>query len=1242
MNKLKEERMKRKTILTVLFTVLITACMFLLASCGFFGGGSGSGGSGTGGGGAQTKKTALTKNMVACSALTSEDPLIYSGEPVTISESDIRIVSDGVLIENKYFTFVHKNNDKVGTASLTITATSDNPKVKGSVTFYFEISAAPALAADYDQLVDKLSDESVTEIAIESAVVIEEGSEPVIVPENKVLRITHGGALDVKGKLTNKGTIIIGNAFGSIGKIYIDGEFYNDSVMEVKNTGVFVNGGKFHCEGKMTFGDESKFVTNFDIGREYSVPERNYYLREPIRASILKTRYPHNAVAYEDGIASFTPEIYGEEVVVEKIEYFDNTKPGRAKAIVTIGRDDLNYYGQTEFFFEILKGKAKLDENVDWEALKAKIESGYYCDYAVNAQIEVPEGETLTIKKEEVFDFTSALTIKGGLINRGTLSTQGLTLAGNETAVFENYGTITVANELRASSDFVNEGLLTVDKTANFLAAFINKENARAEFTGKGEFAAFGEVENHGELTISTSGIATFYDGFALTNAHKAKIKFDAETIFYKADVTNEGEITFNADAIVIGVNRFSNVKKGVKVVRCKIYSKDQLENVDKNSVVLRKNLAEESTGVTLEYMTTPYDKTEKKPAFLIGENKISGGNFKIEYRYDDEERKDERIIKCGVAKASVSVEETAKSEYYGKKEITYEVTRSVLVLRSGISYEYDLGYEAILLGMNYRISSYYPVTIDATQRFYTNGYTLSLDGGRGIINNGELYVNNATEGPAASNAEAGKIVLSNGTSFVNNGKTVVSGLIVVEDGDSSIENNGTITNNGNLYLNYQLSCGGNGKKYVRKALSDMAERKEIALEYSATVYDETEKKPVFKIGASGSFEDDELECLYTNNTNAGQARVTATTKNPYNEKYYGSVNAWFTIERGEKEFGTADDVSAFANVNYAKIIVTTNYYRGSVSSVTVGSNMTVDFGEYDFNGSTKFTFGEGSILAVTVNDHARFEKYLYAADVITLGGSIKNVGSFTFAPGKTNARFIKTGNNSTKFDLNGYYIEAATIIANDNAYGYTVSIVDTSAAKSGRWGKTNSDNYAITVNCGKKTNIVFNGVKVMGLKTCDSYASIVATDSNFETDYTKTLNSKGKEHLSGYYAQYAERAQFTNCAFTGYNGATVTGKGEYSFVGCEFHSKGAFTENSASLASDGNAVNVNTYAMTTGSGMLKVTFSESCKLISDHGYGINVYLREGTESRCVVTADVSTRYELSSGKIEKNEYKVS
>lgn len=77
-------------------------------------------------------------------------------------------------------------------------------------------------------------------------------------------------------------------------------------------------------------------------------------------------------------------------------------------------------------------------------------------------------------------------------------------------------------------------------------------------------------------------------------------------------------------------------------------------------------------------------------------------------------------------------------------------------------------------------------------------------------------------------------------------------------------------------------------------------------------------------------------------------------------------------------------------------------------------------------------------------------------------------------------------------------------------------------------------------------------------------------------------------------------------------------------------------------MASDGNAVNVNTYAMTTGSGMLKVTFSESCKLISDHGYGINVYLREGTESRCVVTADVSTRYELSSGKIEKNEYKVS
>ena len=150
MNKLKEERKKRKTILTVLFTVLITACMFLLVSCGFFGGGSGSGGSGTGGGGAQTNKTALTKNMVDCSALTSEDPLIYSGEPVTISESDIRIVSDGVLIENKYFTFVYKNNDKVGTASLTITATSDNPKVKGSVTFHFEISAAPELAADYD------------------------------------------------------------------------------------------------------------------------------------------------------------------------------------------------------------------------------------------------------------------------------------------------------------------------------------------------------------------------------------------------------------------------------------------------------------------------------------------------------------------------------------------------------------------------------------------------------------------------------------------------------------------------------------------------------------------------------------------------------------------------------------------------------------------------------------------------------------------------------------------------------------------------------------------------------------------------------------------------------------------------------------------------------------------------------------------------------------------------------------
>ena len=1052
-------------------------------------------------------KIELTRNRIQYSGA----GCYYDGTEKTLDISKLTIQCNGTKVDNSYFTFSYQNNVNVGEdAVLIITCKENNPIFTGVFEYKFNIYKGHGEANSITELKEMVESENYyrVDIACDLTVPVEE---TITVAEGTSLRLYQ----DYK-KITNYGTIIVNgtiNVSSGYTELINIGTLQNNNQISVAyNSKLFT--GNYCGDGEITnWGDvycDDMLVSNIVNKADSTFPSQ--VGQGHIRTDLSYTTITVDGVI--DGKAEF---VYNQEsfmatVNVNGVEFkheidglrvfSNNTYPNKnAKVTIYAYLDSTKYYGSTEYAFEIIKGQATVS-TYD-ELLQAQTRECYN-RYVLTSAITIPNDCTFTIGEDETLT-GSNIAINGVLVNNGNLLAQ-LNVLGSLT----NNGTI------QAQSIMCN----IAASVGNNLNGIINVTN----------FTINGELNNSGSLNISGQSTAKqlkLNNSGVITNTGNLTLLTEFSSYINTGIITNTGTIYGYVDNELSGVSNvvyrkyltsshdeYVSNKNKYAYVSLDETTFYYLSNTDQypNVVVTYNNGGSDDTltlylaifGNQTNSMTVydDYDKTHSTNDYLIGINYIS--------KYaDDTLLKSAGTLQLKIGTNSNNKDFVLKSEDrltnilldYSIERVQKNVSSS-----SDLMYLLTNGKESLNQG-NYRVISLntnidlynYSNKVLILQNYctlYIGAHELSFK--NTYVGYGNYFVNyGKIQGTSSSLLRLKNSGTSAVTSILSYGVIEDVGKILLESDKCKlvVENeNGIVKTNNSvnpkIYTfvssNYGLinssNVGENVDIYTRKSLTQIKEDNLLQIEYTSTPYvKNSNRRPAITLNGNPLDSNIFATPVYSNNLNAGEASVTVSTIDEFDNNYYGSVTFLFTIERIEQTIiGLSQDM--IDSRNYSKFILTQDITLPS--NISLGDyGLIVDMGVYDFvNSGTnnyKVTCTQSSKLWVSINNVERYVKYCNVADKMTFINSISRPGgnstiktlrlssSYTSSGDSSDpSRMILGGHyNHLEIDINGYNFGYDTTFQFDNSYSGDYTIIITSSREGGTMGGASADKYAININ---------------------------------------------------------------------------------------------------------------------------------------------------------------------------------
>lgn len=1184
----------KKLYILIFFSV---ALCFVLCSCSIFGGGSGGSGNGS--------KSKLTGDMLNDSPFSQEYE--YTGEAIEIPSGIIKITVNGETVNNKYFSFTYKNNVAVGEATVTITATDSNPNCYGSITKTFLIVPGQIYVNNAEELSEKLADDNFGTISIGVDMFLDEDT-IVVVPQNKTLEIA--AVVTNEGKFINNGAITLGGRYpGSEGTIVNRGTIENNNYFYVDTRGTIYSSGSINNSGDLTLTGNA--YVNEAVDNYTERKGGKLVVRQPLNESNLAIE-GGDIISYNPKVLEYCPTVATTAAV--KYEYKNNTKPGTATIIVTVEETDAGFFGEAELTFVIAKGSVSVKKFSD---LVEKQKLGIYGDYTADSltisdDFTLAEDETLTV---------GSLVINAQLTNNGKITISAYnTLQISEKAVLSNNGEIKANYSVSLYGKVINLEGGKIEAQQISLAEGASIENAGNIVVEKAGLS--GAVTNSGTITFSKKDTETIINDLCEINIKDGgKLVFEGDTCVYCQKFVGNGTVKNTGDMFIDDVFSVGDItfENGGTIWT----DNASLALAIGGDVCVRKDLSDESVVVELEYETTPYDGTEKKPGVTIDGVKLTDTAI-VSYTAIINGARD--FTNAGEVKVVIGPKNW-KNAYKGSRTLYYEITKIEKEIASGTELEALLtngssdskNYSKFVLTadctITYAENSYFLLE---DQTLCTNGFCIVLDGAR-LTNKGVIEVAEKTGAAGALSKDAAAFILQkngeNKTAVLSNYGTIINkGVFYVEEGSAlNNERDGSILNDGTLITNDEIDSSGAGTVYARTDIKTLFADEKIKFDLEGISYDGTEKKPVVASFAEDvTLTQDDLEYTYANNIIPGAATVGVKVKNEFNKNYYGNYVVTFIIHRGVATI-TGDTVrtgagSVFLDDNYEKLVLSESIVIDDECSL--GDDMILDIGDYtlSFGKGGSLTLGNKSKICASPSSLNNFVACMYFADKITLTGDIGQVGGeieYNFADVTVSNAItgVKNANySSLEIDMNGYSILSRFELSNSKVDNFSLTFCNSSGDKTKSViGSVSDTDYGFKqTDSTKKSLVTFNDVTIAGVYAVGGNGGIeiTATDCSVKNENTKAavyFDANGWLNNTETY---------TNCVIQGKNGIFVYKCKNLTLDNCEVKAVGEFTAATAGNPSDGNAI---TIVERLGAGSSEVVINGG-SLISENGYYLAQY----------------------------------
>lgn len=717
-------------------------------------------------------------------------------------------------------------------------------------------------------------------------------------------------------------------------------------------------------------------------------------------------------------------------------------------------------------------------------------------------------------------------------------------------------------------------GDVTVTSVEDALDALADANYDVVRLIGQQRYAADITVPQGKTLTIASSLDCTG----KLTNLGTLQVEGTLMTDDFDADqnahIINTGTIFCNCD-FVFDPTRTDNAK-GTIYSYC-------AQSPDLPGAIEKHDIAAPSTGFVFDRATLTYNGAAHDIFPVTAFGAIGIRDISVSYYRDGKSTKD--LTSVGTIEARYSVVKNSRNAYRGSASLSFKIvsgTASVsnrTALSSALS---DPGY--CLVTMTDDITDIGTVQVSEEKTLNTGGNKLEcID----LINYGTVL--NPYDGDLSDPSAVGALIKAD--KVTNCGKIINEGIVALsplQDASWQQQSGSEFVNDGVVFINETTGAELDGD--VRRRI--FIENVDIALEYTTTAYDGSEKRPSVTKDETALSSDD-MTVTYTDNVSAGQATVTVSGKGGLFAALVGSKTLSFAIERGATAVSDkASLLAALNDENWQKITLDADIAVGS-TAIELHENTTVACGEYMLVAAyDNIPFvPQTSEITATATSVDRLSALLRSATYISLGndltGDIVNVNG-TETP------------LAVTLDLAGKRLDAALYLDGD---GNAIDLTVTNSSETQSYLAGSESATAAVVISGDSnrdvTHLTLESIAVNGIVVDAQNASVDLT----VTDCIITKGANGKavdlsRPQSSVQSPFA--ATFTDCTISGEEGVYVNAPSA-TFTGCTITAEGEYSAPSSySNAGKGFAA-----AIYFNEGVPTSVVFEECELESTNGYAL-------------------------------------
>ena len=739
----------------------------------------------------------------------------YTGEEITLDLTKLTIKdANRRPIDKSYFSFEYSNNINVGDAVLTITCTDNNPSLKGSFDYIFNIYKGQTSVETLEDACIALNSGNYSYVDITQSVTIAENS-TLIIPEGSGIRIKEHTTLTNYGTITNNNNIIVCASCSLINA----GTLTNNGTIGVQNYGTLFTGnysgsgevsnyGVVYCDGEKVAGLIDEISSN-----NPGIKGKSHVRIDLATAEISLDGAVDGAIEYQNNSTGVAPSVKVNSIAfVQNIDgniiFSNNTQPtDNALVRIIANVESTKYFGAREYTFRILKGTAVVSS---FSELLQKQATNCFSRYVGSAT------SSIVVSSDDSF-----ILEEGATLCLGSLAVLG---------TFTNNGSIEISNNLEVGNSFINNGEVQANRLeCNANSTLTNSENASIEV--ETYFILNGNLSNAGNLGLNNlqfnnNGLES---GVGIVNS--GVINISADSISKNLVLNNSGTIinsgnfilnseyktfintgTFENNGFIYGF--YGNELSGVENVYYRKYLTTNLSeynsNVEKYAYVCLDeteffyNHENQIPNVVIQYVengvqtsSTLYpaiNGTNITSLYIFDNSNHSGGrlmDYYIRASYLEKFADDALLVSAGDLRLTLRLSSNNANFALGALDRASGILLDYSIQRVAktVSNESDLkrlltdgtgalnqnNFNVLILGANIELTNSNNATL-----IIRSHCTLSLNGH-------SLYLKNVSTGSNAYFLNEGKILGTNGSilwlkSPENGAKTTLENSGVIED----------------------------------------------------------------------------------------------------------------------------------------------------------------------------------------------------------------------------------------------------------------------------------------------------------------------------------------------------------------------------------------------------------------------------------------------------------------------------